>query len=570
MTKANFRNWVAVRLIGLVLALPINLTVIPPWGAETSSAQAAANTDTGQPVFETEHTYQGPGGDIHFTVSGELKSQPEMHARLCWKPDPQLAKKAASTPAAKERSCREDIQLRRLREIPNPPGAVYAVTIPRDFTKDIPAGTEHGLFEIVPVPIAQLTITPGDGSSVNWQAVREIGITSHTVAAILALIAVLAAGIVLYRFAIYLGVPGPRLPVATGVTGFLIPLLRGYSVPLRLISTGNGWASLSQFQIILWTFVIGAGAVYVMSLTGSLIAISLGTLSLLGIAGLTTVASELKSSQGPQAPPTQLPPGKVECLAPVGQPRETEIVVFWYPPIGSAGPITYLVQYLNPATPGDWRTACRALRATSLRIVGLTRDTPYQLRVVAANSAGTGPDVTITARTAAATQATPPLPSITGLQMQDGRTGTSIPLAWNKVDGATYVLEKRLHDSDAEWSPITLAKPSEPQATVANLIPNTVYDFRVRTAATPDAWAPVETFSTGIRTPKWSDIVTDTDRPAEIDVTRVQMLFFTVISAFFVGLHIADTGTIPEIDPTYVTLMGISNGVYVTAKFVRT
>ena len=64
-----------------------------------------------------------------------------------------------------------------------------------------------------------------------------------------------------------------------------------------------------------------------------------------------------------------------------------------------------------------------------------------------------------------------------------------------------------------------------------------------------------------VRIPKWSDIVTDTDRPAEIDVTRVQMLFFTVISAFFVALKIIDTGTIPEIDPTYVTLMGISNGV---------
>jgi hypothetical protein len=53
------------------------------------------------------------------------------------------------------------------------------------------------------------------------------------------------------------------------------------------------------------------------------------------------------------------------------------------------------------------------------------------------------------------------------------------------------------------------------------------------------------------------------------NLTRVQMLFFTVISAFFVAFSIIDTGTIPEIDPTYVALMGISNGVYVTAKFVR-
>lgn len=556
MTKDNFRNWITAHLTGLILALPINLTGIPHGGVETSSAQAAENTGSSQAVFKGEHTYQGRGGDIQFTVSGDLKSQPNMRATLCWR-------------TGNKAQCRTDLPVRRLKEIQDPPGVDYAVTIPRNFPEpEHPKDTEQGLFGIVRVPIAQLTITPTDGSPANWQAVRDIGITSRTVAAILTLIAVLTAGIILYRFAIYLGVPAPRMPAATGITGFLIPLLRGYSVLLRLISTGNGWASLSQFQITLWTFVVGGGAVYVMSLTGSLIAISLGTLSLLGIAGLTTVAAELKSSQGSQAPPTLALPGQVTHLALVGQPHETEIVVSWYPPIGSAAPITYLVQYLDPATPGIWRTACHALRATSLRIVGLTQGTAYQLRVVAANSAGTGADLTITAPTAAATQATPP-PSISSLQMQDGRTGTSIPLAWNKVDGATYVLEKRPHDNDADWSPITLAKPNEPQATVDNLIPNTVYDFRVRTVATPGAWSPVETFSTGIRTPKWSDIVTDTDRPAEIDVTRVQMLFFTVISAFFVGLHIADTGTIPEIDPTYVTLMGISNGVYVTTKFVR-
>ena len=105
---------------------------------------------------------------------------------------------------------------------------------------------------------------------------------------------------------------------------------------------------------------------------------------------------------------------------------------------------------------------------------------------------------------------------------------------------------------------------------VRNLSATTRYDFRVRTTAAVGGWSylTVKTHPL-VRTPKWSDIVTDTDRPAEIDVTRVQMLFFTVISAFFVGLKIIGTGLIPDIDPAYVTLMGISNGVYVTAKFVR-
>ena len=40
---------------------------------------------------------------------------------------------------------------------------------------------------------------------------------------------------------------------------------------LRIISSPNGVASLSQFQIFIWTAVIGVGVVYVMMLSGNLI-----------------------------------------------------------------------------------------------------------------------------------------------------------------------------------------------------------------------------------------------------------------------------------------------------------
>jgi len=61
---------------------------------------------------------------------------------------------------------------------------------------------------------------------------------------------------------------------------------------LRIISTPNGFASLSQFQVVLWTFVVAASAVYVMSLSGQLIQITNGTLVLLGIAGAAAVAAK--------------------------------------------------------------------------------------------------------------------------------------------------------------------------------------------------------------------------------------------------------------------------------------
>jgi hypothetical protein len=54
----------------------------------------------------------------------------------------------------------------------------------------------------------------------------------------------------------------------------------------------------------------------------------------------------------------------------------------------------------------------------------------------------------------------------------------------------------------------------------------------------------------------------------EIDVTRVQMLFFTVVTALFVALKILATFTIPEIPPGFLLLMGISNGIYLSNKFI--
>jgi len=47
------------------------------------------------------------------------------------------------------------------------------------------------------------------------------------------------------------------------------------------------------------------------------------------------------------------------------------------------------------------------------------------------------------------------------------------------------------------------------------------------------------------------------------------MLLFTLISAVFVITKVIAAYVIPEIPVGYLTLMGISNGVYVTAKFVR-
>lgn len=75
--------------------------------------------------------------------------------------------------------------------------------------------------------------------------------------------------------------------------------------------------------------------------------------------------------------------------------------------------------------------------------------------------------------------------------------------------------------------------------------------------------------------PKWSDLVineaTNDDGTVtrEVDVTRFQMLMFTVITATFVLLNVITTYVIPEISTGFLTLMGISNGLYVGSKITQ-
>lgn len=85
------------------------------------------------------------------------------------------------------------------------------------------------------------------------------------------------------------------------------PQLAGANPLLRIIASERNYASLSQAQIILWTLVVGASAVYVMALSGDLIEITGGTLALLGTSGAATVATKWKSAIDDQKRPGSAP-----------------------------------------------------------------------------------------------------------------------------------------------------------------------------------------------------------------------------------------------------------------------
>jgi hypothetical protein len=224
------------------------------------------------------------------------------------------------------------------------------------------------------VPIADARVIVGKSDKVLAATVLQVGITSVWNAILTTLVAVVIAHGLLYLWAVQRQVPG-------------------HSPWMRLVTTREGNASLSQAQIMIWSFLFGAGAVYVMILSGSLFNIPNTALVLLGISGATTVGAKIQMANARAAPPAAPPPP---------------------PPVA---------QSMAPA-------------------------------------------------------------------------------------------------------------------------------------------------AVGRREPQWSDLVVTPQHPPEIDVTRVQMLFFTLISASFVAIKLITSFAIPDIPDGFMLLMGISNGVYLTAKFV--
>jgi hypothetical protein len=252
---------------------------------------------------------------------------------------------------------------------------------------------------------------------------------------------------------------------------------------MRLISTREGYASLSQMQIVLWSFLFGAGAVYVMTLSGSLIDIPTGALVLLGIAGATTLGAKIQGANAQSATtataPAALPTGTTAPAAPqnlsVSASTDHTVTLQWNPPAAGAEPAVHAVSYARQAV-ADWRVSDDLIKENSHRVSRLLPDTTYVFQVTARNDKGTS--------------------------------------------ALAQVIEKTKE-----------------------------------AAAIP-------------RMPRWSDLVVTPQHPGEIDVTRVQMLFFTLISVAFVAVKLINSYMIPDIPDGFMLLMGISNGVYLSAKFV--
>ena len=320
---------------------------------------------------------------------------------------------------------------------------------------------------LVPQADARIIIIDSDGSPLA-DVLTTVGITSLYFAWVIVIITVLLAFIILWRVGKHRLKDMPKCnPI------------------LSVITTRRGYASLSQFQILLWTFVVIASATYVMALQGDLIAITTGTLVLLGISGSATVISKAKSeSEAAAAPP--------------------------------------------PVDPAAAAAEAKAAEEEALK-----------LRAAAMLA---GPEA-----------------------KKDAQGAADEADAIAKAAKAKAVAADAVVEAIKKRAAVAAAPADQKQAAIAEAErAEAVAQQALKDAAIADADAKK---ATRLRHPRWSDLVMEEIKGRELDVTRIQMLYFTLVTAAFVLLKVITSYEIPVIPEGFLLLMGISNSVYVGSKF---
>ena len=321
------------------------------------------------------------------------------------------------------------------------------------------------IVRLVPQADARIIVIDSDGSPIA-DVLTTVGITNLYFAFVTVLLTVLLAFVILWRVGKY---RLSRIPP-------------GHPV-LSIITTRGGYASLSQFQIILWTFVVIASAAYVMALSGDLIEITTGTLALLGISGTATVIAKAKSESDAKAAPP-------------------------------------------PVDPADAAAAADAAAKEARK-----------LRTAAALATGD----TKKEADAAAVEAE----ALAASAKAKADAADAVVAATQKRDAVATAADKAAAEADA------VAAEGNAQALL-----------KAAAIAAANAASAAR-----LRHPRWSDLVMEEVEGRELDVTRVQMLYFTLVTAVFVLLKVITSYEIPVIPEGFLLLMGISNSVYVGSKF---
>jgi hypothetical protein len=366
-------------------------------------------------------SWQAPNGMIEFTIDSFASIPAGSLIGICtrWAQQPPAKYTKAARPICSELST-DGRQLKITMLVPDPDKS----------TPPSPKGKREYAAWLVPQAEVRVIIASDDTAKPSYLAdiTTRIGITNVFWASLLAIAIVVIAFVILTLIAYRKLLGGTTLKAN----------------PLLLIVSQSGYASLSQFQIVLWTFLVGASAIYVMALSGELIEITNGTLILLGISGAAAIGAKVHGA-----------------------------------------------------------------------------NESANVRAAAASAA---------AEKAAADK------------ILAEKTAAALNAPADAAAAQRAAADKLAAEQNAA------AKAAAHDAAVAKAV-------TIQGTGAP-------------RKPRWADLVISDDDGLQIDVTRVQMLYFTLIGAAFVLMQVATTYVIPEIPTGFLVLMGISNGVYVGSKFV--
>ncbi len=403
------------------------------------------------------------------------------------------------------------------------------------------------------VPLASIYVHFDlDSTSNHFVITDTLGISSVGAAIFISAIAAGMGWYFLDRWARYRKVPG----------GFL----------LRFISTPNGVASLSQFQIYIWTFVIGTGVIYVMMITGNLIDIPVATLGLLGISGFSLVGSKLQAGAD-GSPQRTTAPGAVTDLNAVGAATVDTIVLTWNQPAAAQPPYTCTIRKRLHGG-AVWQVAAQGIAGPPYAVSGLLAGQSYDFEVFGVNDGGPGVSSLLTDKITAQGTGAPANPPALPKPVQNlkptARNEGGVHLQWSALSPPPqgYKVQYR-RDGTMPWV-LAGCVAENCMDIVDGLAPNTLYQFEVSALSAQNAPGPASDIKAGRtkpRAPQWSDlVVSENDDGREVDLARLQMLVFTSIAALFTGLTLINTGQIPDIPVGELALVGVSNGVYLASK----
>jgi len=226
--------------------------------------------------LDPDTLWRPQGTQVRFTITSTNGGQPQIaQVFACFRWEL----------TAKAQNLHPSVPYKASRQVISPPtgdGTIqYGAMVPRLPNHSL-WDVQHTSLYTVPLAQMQVLVEFSDGS---WDAViLPVGITNIWIALL-----VLAIATGLGIAALWALAPEEFKGQATKQRGFAAISQHA----LALIANNDGVASLSQLQILIWTFVVAGAAIYVMVLSGNLIPISDGTLILLGIASGTTIVVRL-------------------------------------------------------------------------------------------------------------------------------------------------------------------------------------------------------------------------------------------------------------------------------------